>query len=175
MSLFDQIVTPAHQAISIGAARTNVFRTVFPSMPTPDATGLRSNPATAQHLLPANSPAAPPPAPVIHLSAAARAAQAVAAHLAANPPPPKTPYVTPTRYNTPLAQSMGTRNTNFANSVIQAGGTNARYGGTAGIFAPQTPDQILSNNPLAPKAYRVPPPPTPGFSSAYLNTLFPRT
>jgi len=102
------------------AQRARAFQSVFPGLPgpianSPQAPGPAAPPTRAQAM------AAPTPN---HLTAAARAAQAVAARLASNPPPPPTPYVAPTRANTPLTQSAGTINTNYVNSARAQGYNN---------------------------------------------------
>jgi hypothetical protein len=161
MALFSSTVRPSQTAIGIGGQRASIFQSVFPNLRQPDATGMFSNPAMIPHLpMPngqparANSPATPPPEvlnPTIHKSAATRAAEAVAAHLAAYPPPVKPPTVIPTRQNTAPRETAGTRNTNMANQSLQALGLQPLPGSTLPLASPQM------RNPTGPS----------------LNTLFP--
>lgn len=169
---------PSQTAIGIGGQRASIFQSVFPNLRQPDATGMFSNPAMIPHLQlpsrpggpqPANSPVPPPPGPVIHKSAATVAAEKVAAQLAANPPVPKPKTVLPTRANTPARQSAGTQNTNFVNRTLELRQMNPNAPG--GLFGPQTPEQILFNNPLAPNVRETAP--MRNNTGPSLNVLFP--
>jgi hypothetical protein len=112
-------------ASNIPGLRGRALQSVFPGMQMPGPTA--NSPAT-----PVSGPATPAPtrefamrAPTPnHISAATRAAQAVAAHLAANPVRPATPYVPQTRANTAPTQSAGTINTNYVNSAARQGYAN---------------------------------------------------
>lgn len=169
MGLFSSIVRPSQLAPAIGAKRTGIFQSIFPAMKPSDATGVFSNPAMIPHL-PARptSPATPAPIPETRKSAGTRAAEAVAAHLATYPKPSPNSYVAATRANTAPRKSAGTKNTEFANSVLAAGGSNVQNPG--GLFSQQNAEDILRRNPLAPNV-RDTAQMRPGPSSPFLNAL----
>lgn len=181
---------PTNAPSDIPGLRNRALQSVFP--------GLTGGPSPTGPATPANTRDFAMRAPTPnHLSAAARAAQAVAAHLAANPVRPATPYVAPTRANTPATQSAGTINTNYVNSAqtqgvngvtppnIYAPARNTVLPGLAHprnfyqnqIFIPTAPraNQPLFSPPPVPAPTPMVPNPQPVFPprNNFLNILFP--
>ena len=164
------------------ALRSRALQSVFPGLQLPGAPVATSPVAPAPPVNNrANAMANPTPN---HISAANRAAMAVAAHLASNPARPATPYVPHTRANTPLAQSAGTRNTNYVNSARAQGYNNilpppnsARTNQAFIPTAQQARQNIFAIPPVPPVPQPTPqvPVPQPTFPprNNFLNTLFP--
>lgn len=138
---------PTTEASNIPGLRARALQSVFPGLPMPTSAG--ATPAANSPATPANTREFAMRAPTPnHLSAAARAAQAVASHLAANPVKTPKPYVAPTRENTPLTQSAGTINTNYINSARAQGYNNVTppnifRGAREGVANPFTPGTTM--------------------------------